>query len=91
MIDVRCRKTDPGEDMMSAFVWLDYSERERRKMLDVVDLFKEHDMRDDLGIGPHNCHPGLVASPETALTSRAIITGGPCARKIPGALMRIGG
>ena len=23
---------------MSAFVWLDYSERERRKMLDVVDL-----------------------------------------------------
>jgi hypothetical protein len=29
--------------MMSAFVWLDYSERERRKMLDVVDLFREHD------------------------------------------------
>ena len=28
---------------MSAFVWLDYSERERRKMLDVVDLFREHD------------------------------------------------
>jgi len=26
--------------MMSAFVWLDYSERERRKMLDVVDLFR---------------------------------------------------
>ena len=25
---------------MSAFVWLDYSERERRKMLDVVDLFR---------------------------------------------------
>jgi hypothetical protein len=29
--------------MMSAFVWLDYSERERRKMLDVVDLFRDHD------------------------------------------------
>jgi len=29
---------------MSAFVWLDYSERERRKMLDVVDLFREHDI-----------------------------------------------
>jgi hypothetical protein len=28
---------------MSAFVRLNYSERERRKMLDVVDLFREHD------------------------------------------------
>jgi hypothetical protein len=37
--------------MISAFVWLDYSERERRKMLDVVDLFREHDTRDELGIG----------------------------------------
>jgi hypothetical protein len=37
--------------MMSAFVWLDYSERERRKMLDVADLFIEHDTRDELGIG----------------------------------------
>lgn len=36
---------------MSAFVWLDYSERERRKMLDVVDLFREHDTRDELGLG----------------------------------------
>lgn len=36
---------------MSTFVWLDYSERERRKMLDVVDLFREHDTRDELGIG----------------------------------------
>jgi hypothetical protein len=35
---------------MSAFVWLDYSEREQRKMLDLVDLFKEHDTRDELGI-----------------------------------------
>jgi Family of unknown function (DUF6361) len=36
---------------MSVFVWLDYSELERRKMLDVVDLFREHDTRDELGIG----------------------------------------
>ena len=36
---------------MSAFVWLDYSEREHRKMLDVIDLFREHDTRDELGIG----------------------------------------
>jgi hypothetical protein len=37
--------------MISSFTWLDYSEQERRKMLDVVDLFKEHDTRDELGIG----------------------------------------
>src|SRR5258706_14668814 len=37
--------------MMSAFVWLDYSASERRKMLDVVDLFRERDTRDELGIG----------------------------------------
>jgi uncharacterized protein DUF6361 len=37
--------------MMSAFVGLGYSERERRKMLDVVDLFREHDTRDELGVG----------------------------------------
>lgn len=36
---------------MSDFIWLDYSEKDRRKMLDVVDLFKEHDTRDELGIG----------------------------------------
>ena len=36
---------------MSMFVWLDYSERERRRMLDVVDLFREHDTRDELGVG----------------------------------------
>jgi hypothetical protein len=37
--------------LMSAFAWLDYSERERRKMLDVVDLFRERDTRDELGLG----------------------------------------
>src|SRR5882762_6519151 len=36
---------------MSEFVWLDYSEKDRRRMLEVVDLFKEHDTRDELGIG----------------------------------------
>ncbi len=37
---------------MIAFVsWLDYSERERRQALDVIDLFREQDTRDELGIG----------------------------------------
>ena len=37
--------------MTSTFAWLDYSESDRRKALDVVDLFREQDMRDELGIG----------------------------------------
>lgn len=37
--------------MSSSFTWLDYSERDRRKMLEVVDLFKERDTRDELGLG----------------------------------------
>lgn len=37
--------------MTSFFAWLDHSEHERRKMLDVIDLFREQDTRDELGIG----------------------------------------
>jgi hypothetical protein len=37
--------------MASSFTWLDYSEQERRKMLDVIHLFQEKDTRDELGIG----------------------------------------
>lgn len=37
--------------MASSFTWLDYSERERRQMLDVIHLFDEKTTRDELGIG----------------------------------------
>lgn len=37
--------------MPSSFSWLDYSEAERRKALDVADAFGNHDTRDELGIG----------------------------------------
>lgn len=37
--------------MTSFFAWLDHSEHERRKMLDIIDLFREQDTRDELGIG----------------------------------------
>ena len=37
--------------MVSRFAWLDHSESDRRKALDVVDLFREQDTRDELGIG----------------------------------------
>src|SRR5438094_438444 len=37
--------------MASSFTWLDYSERDKRKMMAVIDAFKERDTRDELGIG----------------------------------------
>lgn len=33
------------------FSWLDYSERERKQMLDVVSSFRDRDTRDELGVG----------------------------------------
>lgn len=36
---------------MSRLTWLDYSDRERRKVMEVVELFREEDTRDELGIG----------------------------------------
>jgi len=35
----------------SAFAWLDYSDGERRRMFEVIDLFREKGTVDDLGIG----------------------------------------
>jgi hypothetical protein len=38
------------------------SERERRKMLDVVDLFRQHDTRDELGVGSvHDAFADIAA------------------------------
>jgi hypothetical protein len=37
--------------MSSTFTWLDFSERERRKALDVIDQFRDEDTRDELGFG----------------------------------------
>src|SRR5688572_3474879 len=36
---------------MASLTWLDYSDTERRKLLDVVDMFRDRDTRDELGIG----------------------------------------
>ncbi len=36
---------------MSSFTWLDYSENEQRRMLDVISMFRESETRDELGIG----------------------------------------
>lgn len=37
--------------MPSTFTWLDYSDHDRRKMLDAIHLLDEKDTRDELGIG----------------------------------------
>jgi len=36
---------------MSTFAWLDYSEHDRQRAQDVLALFKEQEIRDELGIG----------------------------------------
>lgn len=36
---------------MSSFAWLDFSESDRQKALDVIDLFRERGTVDELGIG----------------------------------------
>ncbi len=38
--------------MASTFSWLDHSDKERRKVLEAIDRFKESDTRDELGIAP---------------------------------------
>ena len=39
-------------EMASSFTWLDYSENDRQKMLDILNVsFMEHEARDELGIG----------------------------------------
>jgi hypothetical protein len=37
--------------LTSTFTWLDYSERDRRRALDVIDLFRESGTVDELGVG----------------------------------------
>lgn len=37
--------------MASSFAWLDFSDRDRQRAMDVVDLFREEETRDELGIG----------------------------------------
>src|SRR3954451_7514996 len=36
---------------MTSFTWLDYSDHERRQAMEVIDLFREDDTRDELGLG----------------------------------------
>jgi hypothetical protein len=40
----------------SSFTWFDYSEHERRKMMDVISQFREKDTRDELGMAVPERH-----------------------------------
>lgn len=58
--------------MTSTFTWLDYSEAERRKMLDVIDLFGEKTTRDELGLGGvRDAFADLLFSGTTTIQTRA--------------------
>ena len=37
--------------MSSHFAWIDFSDTERQRMMDVIRLFHQQDTRDELGIG----------------------------------------
>ena len=37
--------------MSSTFSWVDFAEDDRRKMSEVIALFREQDTRDELGLG----------------------------------------
>ena len=80
---------------MSAFVGLEYSESERRKMLDVVDLFGEHDTRDELGIGSvraalqaHPLEPRLFQLIAGRRTCRAAAAPRRCAIRLAASVLR---
>jgi hypothetical protein len=42
---------EEAANIASSFSWLDYSEQDRRQLIAVIDLFKERETRDELGIG----------------------------------------
>jgi len=39
------------ESLSSTFSWVDFAEDDRRKMSEVIALFREQDTRDELGLG----------------------------------------
>lgn len=54
---------------MSTFTWIDHSEKQRRQMLEAIDLFREKDTRDELGIaGIHGQGTEAVLTPCPVVT-----------------------
>lgn len=58
--------------MASTLTWLDYSERDRQRALDVIDLFRETGTVDELGLGGvGNSYSDLFFPGTTTLQTRA--------------------
>src|SRR4051812_36899134 len=57
---------------MSTFSWIDHSEKQRRQILEAIDLFREKDTRDELGIaGIRDAFSDMLFPGTGALQSRA--------------------
>ena len=56
--------------MPSTFAWLDQSEEQRRKILDIVDLFRENGTVDELGLGTIRDALADILFPGTSNASR---------------------
>src|SRR6476620_8900163 len=57
---------------MSTFAWIDHSEKQRRQILEAIDLFREKDTRDELGIaGIRDVFSDMLFPGTGALQTRA--------------------
>lgn len=57
---------------MTSFTWLDYSEHERRQALELIDLFREDETRDELGLGTiRDCFADLFFPGTSTIQTRA--------------------
>ena len=57
---------------MSTFAWIDHSEKQRRQILEAIDLFREKDTRDELGIaGVRDAFSDMLFPGTGALQTRA--------------------
>src|SRR5437773_6786471 len=57
---------------MSKFTWIDHSEKQRRQILEAIDLFREKDTRDELGIaGIRDAFSDMLFLGTAALQTRA--------------------
>jgi hypothetical protein len=58
--------------MTSTLTWLDYSQDSRRQVLDAIDLFRERDTRDELGLGSiRDGFAGLFSPGTSTIETRA--------------------
>ena len=57
---------------MSTFTWIDHSEKQRRQILEAIDMFREKDTRDELGIaGIRDAISDMLFPGTSAIQTRA--------------------